>query len=106
MCVDLNEALQQVRQLSASLRRIADKDQEQEVLGMAVPVVDVAIREARQHLPEGERLLEAVHEVMSPENIVAGEPVRVLEVLLVVEQLESRLTTIQQGRGEAGPFIG
>jgi hypothetical protein len=28
------------------LRRIADKDQEQEVLGMAVPVVDVAIREA------------------------------------------------------------
>lgn len=98
MVMSLDEALEQVRQLNASLRRIAEKDQEQEVLGMAIPVVDAVLAEGRAHLPEGDPILRAIRDVVSPESVELGEPVRVLEVLLVIEQLEARLSSIQRER--------
>jgi hypothetical protein len=104
MAMSLDEVLEQVRQLNASLRRIADKDQEQEVLGMAIPVVDAVLAEGRTHLPEGDSILGAIRDVMSPESVEIGEPVRVLEVLLVVEQLEARLSSIQRANMEPLSF--
>jgi hypothetical protein len=109
--LDIRDALAQVRQLSESLRRINEKDPEQEVLGMAIPVVDAVLQAAREHLSVGDPLLAAVRDVMSPETVTHGEPVRVLEVLLVVEQLQIRLSRIASDTDEPlritrepGPF--
>jgi hypothetical protein len=98
----LFEALAQVSQLVRSLRRVVEKDQEQEVLGMAVGVIDGVFSAGREHLSPEDPILTSIRDVMSPENVVAGQEVRVLEVLLVAEQLETRLETIRASMVE--PF--
>jgi hypothetical protein len=81
-----------------------DRDPEQEVLGFAVPVVDAVLAEGRSALPEGDPLIAAIGDVMSAESIGAGEPVRAMEVLLVLEQLEARLGYLRSQ--EMGPLTG
>lgn len=58
---------------------------------MALPVMDAVITAARQHFPDGDPILAKVADVISPENIVGGVPIRAIDALLVVDQLSTAL---------------
>src|SRR5438270_9899747 len=72
--------------LTCDLRRLVERDPEQEVLGMALPVIDAVLAYARSVLP-GDPVVGAVGEVISADNIGLGEPMRAAELLLVASQL-------------------
>jgi hypothetical protein len=108
--MDIKEALQALRQLAADLREIAKKDQEQEVRGMALPVLDAVVSAARTHVPESDPVYSAVREVISVESVEDGEPIRAIDALLVVNQLVVALERYEPPSApitmtpEPGPF--
>lgn len=79
-----------LRALVEDLRRLVDRDPEQEVLDMAVPVLDAAIRQARDVLAE-HPVAEAVADVVSPERVADWQQVRAADALLVANQLLAAL---------------
>ncbi len=89
--MDLDDALGRLYTLSAHLGEISKRDPEQEVRGMALPVMDAVIVAAREHVPPGDPVLATITDVISPESVAAGEPVRAIDALLVVNQLASIL---------------
>lgn len=79
------------RQLTAligTLRSLVERDPEQEVMGIALPVLDAVVGEVRKLFPE-DPLVQATIEVISPEQIALGEPIRAADALLVAEQLKA-----------------
>jgi hypothetical protein len=80
------EARNLLRALKASLRRIVERDPEQEVQGIALPVVDEVLRVARDVLP-GHPVIARMEDIVSPEMIASGEPVRAVDALVVVDML-------------------
>jgi hypothetical protein len=78
--------------LQTSLRLIVKKDSEQEVRGMAIPVLDAALGMVRQALGDNP-IVTAVGGVISVETIEAGEPLRASDVLLVVDMFLGALPT-------------
>jgi hypothetical protein len=84
------KAKQRVEALAKSLKVMADRDPEQEVQGMALPVLDAAIDDIKAALGDDPVVL-AVAGIISPETIEAGEPVRAVDALLVVEQLDAAI---------------
>lgn len=76
--------------LFRSLEKVAERDPEQEVRGMAVPVLDACLQAFREHVPD-DPIVAAIQEVMSPEAVAAGEPVRAVDVMLVAGQLAQAL---------------
>jgi hypothetical protein len=79
-----------LEQLHADLSAIVERDQEQEVRGIAVPTVSEAIRAAYDLLTE-DRVAAVTVELFSAEVIAEGEPVRAVDALLVVGQLLAAL---------------
>lgn len=80
--------LPQLRQLHTDLQRLVDRDPEQEVTGIAYPLVDAVISEARSWLPPSSSLRDQVREVISP-DLIDSEDVRLraADALIVVGQL-------------------
>lgn len=72
--------------LRETLKALAASDAEQEVRGMALPVVDAALSSVRGMLA-GNAILDTVRDVISPDSITDGEPVRAVDVLMVVDVL-------------------
>jgi hypothetical protein len=85
------DAHRRVRQLVDLLRPIVKSDSEQEVTGMAMHVIDAAFEAARTHLADDDPLVRRSLDVISPEMIEAGEPLRALDALIVADQLEAAL---------------
>lgn len=79
--------LSQLRQLHADLQALVRRDPEQEVQGIALPLIDAVVSEARELLPEGSTLASQVVELVSPSAIEEGDPIRAADALLVVGQL-------------------
>lgn len=79
--------LHQLRQLHSDLRALADRDPEQEVTGIAVPVIDAVISEARAAAPTGSTISTQVADIITPDAIAEGTPVRAADALVVVGQL-------------------
>lgn len=77
----------QLRQLHGDLQRLVDRDPDQEVDGIALPLVDAVVSEARRNLPQGSTLGQQIIELVSPESIENGDPIRAAAALLVVGQL-------------------
>jgi hypothetical protein len=73
-------------QLRTTLDAITARDPEQEVKGIAVPVLDAVLASVRTLLPD-HPVVQAVREVISPEAIAEGEPVRAADALIVVDAL-------------------
>ena len=65
--------------------------------GIAVPVVDAVISAARNVLPTDNPVVAAIHDVISVETIDEGEPIRAIDALYVVSQLEVALRPHQRG---------
>lgn len=88
--MDFNEARRQWASLESTLRQLVERDPEQEVQGMALPVLDAVISEVRGLLPDS-GVVQAAREVISPESVEAGEPVRAADALVVAAALREAL---------------
>lgn len=71
---------------------------------MALPVLDAVIAAAREHVPSGDPILSVIQDVISAESVGAGEPIRAIDALLVVDQLtailERQRPPMDMGGGE------
>ncbi len=76
--------------LVRSLSILVERDPEQEVQGMALPVFDAVVEAVRAVKPD-DPVVEAVRGVISPEQIALGEPIRAADALLVAEQLDAAI---------------
>ncbi|MEX2556060.1 MAG: hypothetical protein WEB06_10545 [Actinomycetota bacterium] len=80
---------------------LAEKDPEQEVRGIALPVLDTVIGEAKRLLPDHPVVLRFA-DLVSPENIETGEPIRAVDLLLALEALAEALAS-RYGRSAYAP---
>jgi hypothetical protein len=88
--------LEQLRQLHADLRAASDRDPEQEVTGVAVPLVDAVLSRARTLVePADSGLAEQIVDLISVEQIESGEGIRAVDALILVGQLVAALATIE-----------
>jgi hypothetical protein len=88
--LDAREARNMLRALKANLQRAVERDPEQEVQGMALPVVDEVVSAARDALG-GHPVVARINDVISAETIASGEPVRAVDALVVVDLLFAAL---------------
>jgi hypothetical protein len=85
--MNIQEAREAVLRLRIDLDQIVRRDQEQEVQAFALPVIDAVLASAREHVLPGDPVLAALSDLISPETIERGEPIRALEAFLVTDQL-------------------
>jgi hypothetical protein len=76
--------------LVRTLERLVDRDPDQEVQGIALPVLDAVIEAVRLVRPD-DPVVKAARSVISPEQIESGEPVRAADALLVAKQLDTAI---------------
>jgi len=98
--MDVYEAHAAVMALRVTLDAGAKRDPEQEVQGIALPVLDSVLAAGRGFLPDDHPVVATIYGVFTPETIAAGDPIRAYDALLVVRQLESALARLV---GDAGP---
>lgn len=92
----------QLQQLYNDLLTVIERDPEQEILGIALPLVDCVIAAARHVLASSQHLLSrALVELISPATVQAGTPIRALDAWLVIGQLRAALATPQPSTSEA-----
>jgi hypothetical protein len=82
------QAKDQIEALVETLQALTKRDPEQEVQGIALPVLDAVIESVRAALPD-DPVVKAVRGIVSPEQIALGEPIRAAEALLVAKQLDA-----------------
>jgi hypothetical protein len=92
------EAKGRVESLVETLETLTSRDPEQEVQGMAVPVLDAVVEVVRRVRPD-DPVVEAVRGIISPEQIQEGAPVRAADALLVARQLDAAI-------GPYPPMVG
>jgi len=88
--VNVPEARRILRALQRDLQKITARDPEQEVQGIAIPAVDAALAAIRDLIPESP-VVSSIADVISPDAIDRGEPIRAVDVLLVVGILREAL---------------
>jgi hypothetical protein len=84
------EAFWAATELAQDLARLVDRDPEQEVQGMAVPVLGAVIAAARELLPD-HPVVAAMWEPVSVEAMLDGDSVRAADALIVARQLARAL---------------
>ena len=84
------DAARKITALIETLETLTRRDPEQEVQGIALPVLDAVIESVRVVRP-ADPVVEAVYGIISPEQIASGEPVRAADALLVAKQLDAAL---------------
>jgi hypothetical protein len=84
--LDLYSARKLLLGLEKTLQEIVKRDPEQEVRGIAVPVLDAALTAMRDLAPDNS-VVASVRDVISAEAVEEGEPIRAVDVLLVVTTL-------------------
>lgn len=89
LAVSRDELLAHLRQLYGDLLAVIERDPEQEIVGVALPVVDWVLSTARSHLavshPPG--VSAGIVDLISPRTCGEGVPVRALDAWLVIGQL-------------------
>jgi hypothetical protein len=73
--------------LVETLKMLVERDPEQEVQGIALPVLDAVLEATRRVCPD-DAVVQAARSVISPEQIESGEPVRAADALLVAKQID------------------
>jgi hypothetical protein len=84
------DAKRRIGALIETLRRLTDRDPEQEVQGIALPVLDAVIESVRDVLA-GDPVMAAVRSIISVEQIESGEPIRAADALLAAEQIDAAI---------------
>jgi Glu-tRNA(Gln) amidotransferase subunit E-like FAD-binding protein len=84
--IDLWQARRLLTTLRQDLQTLVDRDPEQEIRGMAVATLDAALSAVRD-LAADNVVLAKIRDVISAEAVEEGEPIRAVDVLLVVTTL-------------------
>jgi hypothetical protein len=84
------DAKRRVAALIKSLETLTQRDPEQEVQGIAVPVLAAALEAIKQSRPH-DPVVKALVDLMSADFIGAGEPIRAADMLVVAEQLDAAI---------------
>jgi hypothetical protein len=72
-------------------KEITSKDPDQEVRGLAVPVIDAVVTACAQMLDEGDPVFEKIQQLFSVEAMESGEPLRAVDAQIAVGQLLAAL---------------
>lgn len=83
--MDQDEARERAWSLYGDLREISKRDPEQEVMGIAVPVLD-ALLEACKAFVADDPVVKAIDGLVTPEAVESGS-LRAVDAVLVVHQL-------------------
>jgi hypothetical protein len=94
--MDLEEARGQLSSLQGQLARASAGDPEQEVRGMAVPVLAAIISEVKRVLVTS-AVAASIEDVVT-EQLISGEAVRAVDALVVVSALLEALPPPQYRR--------
>jgi hypothetical protein len=87
--MDAEQARRRLITLRSRLDEITKRDPEQEVRGMAIPVVDAVINGSRSAIPDDDEVGRVVRDLIDPDAVAAGEidAVRAVDLIHVVDQL-------------------
>jgi hypothetical protein len=85
-----SEANRRLRGLRDSLQVLISRDPEQEVQGIAVPVVAAALNDIKTAKPH-DPVVQSVVDLFSAEQIGTGDPIRAADLLVVVDQLAAAI---------------
>ena len=88
---ELTDAIRRVRSLRSDLRDATQRDLDREIQGPAIQEADAVLGVARPLIPDGDPVLDRLADVVPPESVEAGEPVRAFELLVVVDQVYDAL---------------
>ena len=83
--MDRDEARVRAWALYRQLDKITERDAEQEVTGIAVPIIDALLMACRAYVPD-DPVAQAVDGLMTPEA-VEDRQLRALDAALVIQQL-------------------
>lgn len=81
-------AKRRVDALIKSLNTLVARDPEQEVQGIAIPVLDAALMEIKAAMPD-DAVVRALVDLVSADHIGSGEALRAADMLVVAEQLDA-----------------
>ena len=84
------KAKARVLALIKTLTVMSQRDPEQEVRGIAVPVLDAAVEDVKAALGD-DPIVSAIAGIISAETIAEGEPIRAIDALFVAEQLDAAI---------------
>jgi len=84
------DAKRRVEALITSLRTLTQRDSEQEVQGLAVPVVAAALEAIKRSKPD-DPVVAALVDLFSADFIGGGESIRAADMLVVAEQLDAAI---------------
>lgn len=90
-----------LRQLRADLKDLIDRDPDQEVTGQALLVLDQVVTQAHEGVPIEQLPDVGVLDILTPDAVGAGEPIRAADALLIVGQLLAVLEPDADERFEA-----
>jgi hypothetical protein len=85
------KAKQHVEGLIEGLDTILQRDPDQEVGGMALPVLDAVVEAIKDDIGRDNPVVKAVAGVISPETIEAWEPIRTADALIVAKMLDAEI---------------
>lgn len=80
----------QIDALVKSLRALQQRDPDQEVQGIALPVVDAVVTALKNRMPDNP-VVQSLADVISADMIGSGETIRAADMLLAAEQLQASL---------------
>jgi hypothetical protein len=95
-----------VTRLHTQFGSIVARDQEQEARGIAVPVIDAVIATARENMLLDNPVLAALPDLISPEALAAGEPIRAIDAYIALGQIEEALNRAMRAGGDFDVFLG
>jgi hypothetical protein len=88
--MEVEEAYFAADRLYDDLRATADKDPEQEIHGVALVTIDAVLDACREFVPD-HPIISRLRDVISPEAIEAGDPIRVVDVVPAIGQIVTAL---------------
>lgn len=90
----MSALLAQLQQLHTDLHAISARDAEQEVMGLALPLVDKVLSEAKGLLPAGHGLATQIVDLVSVEGMDVEEGIRAADAVIVVGQVLAAYKTL------------
>lgn len=85
-----DEAKRRVSALIETLETLIARDPEQEVQGIAVPVLSATLEEIKSARPQ-DKVVASLVDLMSADFIGMGEPIRAADMLVIAKQLDAAI---------------
>lgn len=84
------KAKERITALVETLETLIKRDPEQEVRGLAIPVLEAALTDVKQSIPD-DAVVRAMVDLFSADFIATDEPPRAADMLVVARQLDAAI---------------